>query len=73
MVRVGEQPIVWHIMKMHSHCRLKDFVLSFGLTPVRIRDRRCPCAWPHKPPNSVGRIQAQGFGHAMSPELFVQT
>ena len=30
MTQLGEKPIIWHIMKMYSHCGCKDFVLSLG-------------------------------------------
>jgi len=30
MVEVGEQPILWHIMKHYSHFGLKDFVIALG-------------------------------------------
>lgn len=30
MIRIGEKPIIWHIMKMYSHYGYKDFVLSLG-------------------------------------------
>jgi glucose-1-phosphate cytidylyltransferase len=30
MVEVGEQPILWHIMKHYSHFGFKDFVLALG-------------------------------------------
>ena len=30
MVKIGDKPILWHIMKMYSHYGFKDFVLSLG-------------------------------------------
>lgn len=30
MVKIGEQPILWHIMKMYAHYGYNDFVLSLG-------------------------------------------
>jgi glucose-1-phosphate cytidylyltransferase len=30
MVRIGDKPIVWHIMKIYSHYGFKDFILSLG-------------------------------------------
>jgi glucose-1-phosphate cytidylyltransferase len=30
MVEVGEQPILWHIMKHYSHFGFKDFVIALG-------------------------------------------
>lgn len=30
MLRIGEKPILWHIMKMYSHFGYKDFILSLG-------------------------------------------
>jgi glucose-1-phosphate cytidylyltransferase len=30
MVRIGDKPIIWHIMKIYSHYNHKDFILSLG-------------------------------------------
>ena len=30
MVRVGQRPILWHIMKIYAHHGFKDFVLCLG-------------------------------------------
>ena len=30
MVKIGENPILWHIMKIYSHYQLHDFVLCLG-------------------------------------------
>jgi len=30
MVKIGEKPILWHVMKMYAHYGIKDFVLSLG-------------------------------------------
>ncbi|MCC2631402.1 MAG: glucose-phosphate cytidylyltransferase [Patescibacteria group bacterium] len=30
MVRIGDKPIIWHIMKTYSHFGHKDFILSLG-------------------------------------------
>lgn len=30
MVRIGDKPILWHIMKIYSHYGLKDFILCLG-------------------------------------------
>lgn len=30
MIRIGDQPILWHIMKTYSHYGIKDFVLCLG-------------------------------------------
>jgi glucose-1-phosphate cytidylyltransferase len=30
MVRIGEKPILWHIMKIYSHYGLNDFILCLG-------------------------------------------
>lgn len=38
MVEVGNQPIIWHIMKMYAHYGLKDFVILGGYKVDHIRD-----------------------------------
>jgi glucose-1-phosphate cytidylyltransferase len=38
MVPIGEQPIIWHIMKMYSHYGHKDFVLSLGYKQEVIKE-----------------------------------
>ena len=30
MVNIGNQPILWHIMKIYSHFGYNDFILSLG-------------------------------------------
>ncbi len=30
MVRIGDKPILWHIMKIYSHFNHKDFIVSLG-------------------------------------------
>lgn len=30
MIRIGEQPILWHIMKLYAHYNVRDFVLCLG-------------------------------------------
>mgnify|MGYP003394139889 CR=1 FL=1 len=38
MVRIGEKPIIWHIMKMYSHYQYKDFILSLGYKQEVIKE-----------------------------------
>ena len=38
MVRIGNRPIVWHIMKAYSHFGFDDFVLCLGYKGERIRE-----------------------------------
>jgi len=38
MVQIGEQPILWHIMKHYAHFGFKDFVLALGYKGEMIRD-----------------------------------
>lgn len=38
MVQIGEQPILWHIMKLYSHYGYKDFVVCLGYKGEMIRD-----------------------------------
>lgn len=30
LIRIGERPIVWHVMKIYAHYNIKDFVLCLG-------------------------------------------
>jgi glucose-1-phosphate cytidylyltransferase len=38
LVRVGEQPILWHLMRYYAHFGHKDFVLCLGYRGVEIKD-----------------------------------
>lgn len=38
MVRIGDKPIVWHIMKIYSHYNHKDFILSLGYKQEVIKE-----------------------------------
>lgn len=38
MVRIGEQPILWHIMKHYAHYGFREFVLALGYKGEMIRD-----------------------------------
>lgn len=38
MVKVGHQPIVWHVMKRYSLAGYNDFILALGLKGEMIRD-----------------------------------
>ncbi|MBN2251907.1 MAG: glucose-1-phosphate cytidylyltransferase [Candidatus Altiarchaeota archaeon] len=38
LVRVGERPILWHIMKTYGHYGIKDFVLCLGYKGEMIKD-----------------------------------
>lgn len=38
MVRIGNYPIIWHIMKMYSHYGFNEFVLSLGYKSEVIKD-----------------------------------
>lgn len=38
MVRIGDKPIIWHIMKMYSRFGHKDFLLSLGYKQEVIKD-----------------------------------
>lgn len=38
MVPIGEQPILWHIMKHYAHYGYKDFVLALGYKGEMIKD-----------------------------------
>ena len=30
MVRIGDKPIIWHIMKLYSHYSINDFIICLG-------------------------------------------
>lgn len=38
LIKVGERPIVWHIMKMYAHYGFKEFVLCLGYKGEMIKD-----------------------------------
>jgi glucose-1-phosphate cytidylyltransferase len=38
MVRIGSQPILWHIMKLYAHHGVKDFVICTGYRGEVIKD-----------------------------------
>lgn len=38
LVRIGEMPILWHIMKIYSHYGYKDFILCLGYKGEMIKD-----------------------------------
>lgn len=41
MVRLGERPLVWHIMKRYSFSQFTDFVMALGYKGDKIRDYFC--------------------------------
>lgn len=38
MVKVGNKPILWHIMKRYSYYGLKDFILCLGYKGEMIKE-----------------------------------
>ena len=38
MVKIGDKPILWHIMKLYAHYGIKDFVLSLGYKGEMIKE-----------------------------------
>ena len=38
LVKIGEMPIIWHIMKYYSSFGIKDFVICLGYKSYEIRD-----------------------------------
>ncbi|OGZ42381.1 MAG: glucose-1-phosphate cytidylyltransferase [Candidatus Ryanbacteria bacterium RIFCSPHIGHO2_02_FULL_45_43] len=38
LVRIGERPILWHIMKLYSHYRYNDFILCIGYKGEMIKN-----------------------------------
>ncbi len=37
LVRIGEEPIIWHLLKLYSHFGLTDFVICLGFLADEIR------------------------------------
>ena len=38
MVKIGNKPIIWHIMKIYSYYGYKDFVISLGYKSEVIKE-----------------------------------
>ena len=38
MVKIGNKPIIWHIMKIYSHYGYKDFIISLGYKAEVIKE-----------------------------------
>ena len=38
MVKIGNKPIIWHIMKIFSHYGLNDFIVSCGVKSNILKD-----------------------------------
>ncbi len=38
MVRIGNRPILWHIMKIYSHYGFNDFIIALGVKGEIIKD-----------------------------------
>src|SRR3989344_96151 len=38
MVRIGEKPILWHIMKMYAHYGYNEFIIALGYKGDYIKD-----------------------------------
>ncbi|MBR3623042.1 MAG: NTP transferase domain-containing protein, partial [Selenomonadaceae bacterium] len=38
MVTIGEQPILWHIMKIYSHYGYNDFIICCGYKGYMIKE-----------------------------------
>jgi len=41
MVKIGNRPILWHIMKIYSHYGFNDFIICLGVKPEVIKDYFC--------------------------------
>ena len=41
MVKIGNRPIIWHIMKIYSHFGFNDFVICLGVKAEVIKDYFC--------------------------------
>ena len=38
MIKIGEMPILWHIMKIYSHYNINDFVICCGYKEEMIKE-----------------------------------
>ena len=38
MVKIGDKPVIWHIMKIYSHFGYKDFIISLGYKAEVIKE-----------------------------------
>lgn len=38
MVEIGEQPILWHVMKIYSHYGFQDFIICLGYKAYVIKE-----------------------------------
>ena len=38
MVEIGGKPILWHIMKIYSHCGFNDFVICLGFKGYMVKE-----------------------------------
>src|SRR5260221_12992739 len=38
MVKIGEKPILWHIMKIYEYYGYKDFIITLGYKGDEIKD-----------------------------------
>ena len=38
MIEIGEQPIIWHIMKTYSHFGFNDFIVCLGYKGYMIKE-----------------------------------
>lgn len=45
MVKIGDMPILWHIMKTYSHYGFKDFILCLGYKGEMIKDYFVNYGW----------------------------
>ena len=38
MIRIGDKPMLWHIMKIYSHYGYRDFIVSAGVKSHGIKE-----------------------------------
>jgi glucose-1-phosphate cytidylyltransferase len=66
LVRIGDEPIIMHLMRLYAHFGLKDFVLCLGFLSDQIReyfdqrkneDRNVECVETGLDTNTGGRIK----------------
>ena len=39
LVKIGDKPIIWHLMKIYSTFGIKDFIICLGIKGTMLRKR----------------------------------
>jgi len=70
MVRIGAEPILWHIMKMYAHAGFNDFVVALGYKGEVIADYFSRHKRPHtrREPGTGASIPTDAYVYAEKDE-----